>query len=108
MFYVPDSKTGKEVTFTNDRVFIDDVEIGVLMNKLYVLNKGPEYEETHFMEGNFVDDGHIEQDQTFISKESINSLKIELLQKRFAHTNVAAIKDIIKCGACIGLEKITH
>ena len=119
VFYVPDSKrnlisisqltkAGKEVTFTTDRVFVDGVEIGVLMNKLYVLNKGPEYEDTHFIEGNFVDDGHVEQDETFISKDSVNSLKIDLLHKRFAHTNVAAIKDIIKCGACVGLERVTH
>ena len=119
VFYVPDSKrnlisisqltkAGKSVTFTNDRVFIDDVEIGVLSKKLYVLNKTPEYEEAHFTEGSFVDDGHIEQDQLSISKQSLNSLKIDLLHKRFAHTNVATIKDIIKCGACIGLEKITH
>ena len=119
VFYVPDSKrnlisisqltkSGREITFTNERVYIDDVEIGVLTNKLYVLKKGPEYEEAHFTETNFVDDGHIEQDHNLISKESINNLKVELLHKRFAHTNVAAIKDVIKCGACVGLQKITH
>ena len=122
VFYVPESKrnlisisqltkSGREVTFTNNRVFIDDIEIGVISNKLYVLNKRPEYEEeeAHSAEEVFVNDGHIEQDHNIISKDStISSLKIDLLHKRFAHTNVASIKELIRCGACDGLERITH
>ena len=122
VFYVPESKrnlisisqltkSGREVTFTDNRVFIDDIEIGVISNKLYVLNKRPEYEEeeAHSAEEVFVNDGHIEQDHNIISKDStISSLKIDLLHKRFAHTNVASIKELIRCGACDGLERITH
>ena len=76
-----------------------------------MLNKRPEYEEeeAHSAEEVFVNDGHIEQDQNIITKDStISSLKIDLLHKRFAHTNVASIKELIRCGACDGLERITH
>ena len=58
VFYVPESKknlipisqltkNGSSITFTNDKVFIDSIEIGTLDNKLYVLNRRPDVEVLH-------------------------------------------------------------
>ena len=120
VFYVPESKrnlisisqltkNGSSITFTNNKVFIDNIEIGTLENKLYVLNRRPDVEVLHSED--FADDGHHEgnfsHDERNIIK-SKESLKVELLHKRFAHTNVAHIKELIRCGACDGLDEITH
>ena len=99
---------GSEVTFTNDRVFIDNIEIGVLQNKVYTL-KRPDIEAFSADDEVFMDDGHTEGDMPVSSGVSVrDSLKLELLHKRFAHTNIAGIKELIKCESCDGLNNITH
>ena len=120
VFYVPDAKrnlisisqltkSGSTITFTNNKVLINNNEIGFLDNKLYILKKRPEDEALNTED--FADDGHSErlyseaENEELIGKET---LKIELLHKRFAHTNVADIKELIRCGACDGFDNITH
>ena len=97
-----------EVTFTNHRIFMDNIEIGVLQNKVYTL-KRPDIEAFSADDEVFMDDGHTERDMPVSSGVSVrDSLKLELLHKRFAHTNIADIKKLIQCESCDGLNNITH
>jgi hypothetical protein len=121
VFYVPQlrrnlisikqlTRCGAEVTFTHNRVFINDKLVGVLDDKLYstAISRqcGPD-SAVFASEEYYADDGHVEITGTNQNKNS-HSLKLELLHKRFCHTNIFALKELIKCQACDGLNSITH
>ncbi len=96
------TKDGAKVTFTNNGVFLNGKQVGRLSNNLYAISNRPEQQVE-----DYVNDGH--QLVTHISIGDLqDNQKLKLLHKRFAHTNISDIKELIRYNAVEGLEKITH
>ena len=108
VYFVPDAtlnllsisyltRSGKSVTFTNDKVFLNGKPIGQLDGKLYYKNI-----ENDFCTPSVAEDDSFYDDKIHLLNEEQESPTMELLHRRFGHTNIADLKALIRLEAVIG------
>ena len=108
VYFVPDAtlnllsisyltRSGKSVTFTNDKVFLNGKPIGQLDGKLYYKNI-----ENDFCTPSVAEDDSFYDDKIHLLNEEKESTSMELLHCRFGHTNIADLKALIRLEAVTG------
>jgi hypothetical protein len=106
VYYVPGAKlnllsitsltqAGKAVTFTHDRVFLGGKVIGKLSGKLYVRNT-----EEDFCALSVAEDEIYSNDNVKLARTESPSM--ELLHRRYGHTNIDDIKALVRLEAVSG------
>ena len=91
------TKSGQTVTFTKDKVFLNDKIIGRLNGKLYF-----KYVESDFCSPLVAEDEFFHDDKLHLLNEDQESPSIELLHRRYGHTNIADLKSLIRLEAVTG------
>ena len=89
------TRSGKAVTFTEDRVYLDGKVIGKLSGKLYVKNTEEDFCAPCVAEDEVFSNDNIELAQT-------ESPSMELLHRRYGHTNIDDIKALVRLEAVSG------
>lgn len=110
VFYVPDAtvnllsiscltKSGKSITFTKDKVFLNGKLIGELDGKLYY-----KHVENDFCSQSVAEDEFFYSDDVHLLEESDESPTMELFHRRYGHTNIADLKALIRLEAVTGYK----
>ena len=91
------TKSGRSVTFTKDKVFLNDKLIGRLNEKLYF-----KFVESDFCSPSVAEDESFYDDKLHLLNEEQESPSMELLHRRYGHTNIADLKALLRLEAVTG------